>query len=88
MLIETEGLCKRFGSFYALKDINFKIAEGEIHGLVGENGAGKSTFIKILTGVYPKTDGRILISGKEVEITYPVESRRAVAVFFRHSCSA
>lgn len=77
MLIETEGLCKRFGSFYALKDINFKIAEGEIHGLVGENGAGKSTFIKILTGVYPKTDGRILISGKEVEITGPVESRRA-----------
>lgn len=75
MIVETRGLCKKFGSFYALKDIDFAIREGEIHGLVGENGAGKSTLIKILTGVYPKTSGEIFVSGKSVEIDSPVESR-------------
>ena len=75
MIVETRGLCKKFGSFYALKDIDITLREGEIHGLVGENGAGKSTLIKILTGVYPKTSGEIFVSGKSVEIDSPVESR-------------
>lgn len=42
---------------YALKGLDLSLKEGEIHGLVGENGAGKSTFIKILGGVYTKTEG-------------------------------
>ena len=61
MIIETKGLSKRFGNFYALSNINLSIKKGEIHGLVGENGAGKSTLIKILTGVYSKTDGEIFV---------------------------
>ena len=75
MVIETKGLSKRFGTFYALKDIDFAIKEGEIHGLVGENGAGKSTLIKILTGVYEKSGGEIFVFGEKVSINSPVESR-------------
>ena len=75
MIIETKGLSKRFGNFYALSNINLSVKKGEIHGLVGENGAGKSTLIKILTGVYSKTEGDIFVDGKQVEINTPVESR-------------
>ncbi len=76
MILKTEGLCKQFGSMYALKDINFSIKKGEIHGLVGENGAGKSTLIKILTGVIPSNKGAIFIDGNEVEIHNPVQARK------------
>lgn len=75
MLLETKGLSKRFGNMYALNNINFGIEEGEIHGLVGENGAGKSTFIKILTGVYRLDGGEIFWQGKKVEISNPHQSR-------------
>lgn len=75
MLLQTNNLCKIFGSMYALKDINFKIDKGEVHGLVGENGAGKSTLIKILTGVYGLNSGEIIWEGKVVDITTPVQSR-------------
>jgi ribose transport system ATP-binding protein len=75
MIIETKGLSKRFGTFYALKDIDFQLREGEIHGLVGENGAGKSTFIKILTGVYHRSDGDIYVAGEKVSIDSPSQSR-------------
>jgi ribose transport system ATP-binding protein len=76
MILETKGICKQFGSMYALKDIDFSIKEGEIHGLVGENGAGKSTLIKILTGVYHLDEGEIFVEGEKVNITDPLQSRQ------------
>lgn len=57
MLLEAKKLDKSFNGVYALKGLDLSLKEGEIHGLVGENGAGKSTFIKILGGVYTKTEG-------------------------------
>lgn len=57
MLLEARKLDKSFNGVYALKGLDLSLKEGEIHGLVGENGAGKSTFIKILGGVYTKTEG-------------------------------
>ena len=54
MLLEARKLDKSFNGVYALKSLDLSLKEGEIHGLVGENGAGKSTFIKILGGVYKK----------------------------------
>lgn len=74
--LRTEGLTKKFGPFYALKDLDFSINRGEIRGLVGENGAGKSTLIKILTGVYQRTSGKIYVNGIERSLQSPVESRR------------
>ena len=61
--LEVRGLHKRFPGVYAVKDVSFQIAPGEVHALVGENGAGKSTMMKILTGVLPKTAGQIIYNG-------------------------
>lgn len=63
MLLEAKKLDKTFNGVYALKGLDFSIEEGEIHGLVGENGAGKSTFIKILGGVYTKSSGKLTWNG-------------------------
>ena len=66
MLLETAGLDKKFNGVYALKGLDFSLQEGEIHGLVGENGAGKSTFIKLLGGVYRKDGGTLSWLGREL----------------------
>jgi ribose transport system ATP-binding protein len=60
-LIRAEGLNKSFGATHALRDFSLELYPGEVHALLGENGAGKSTFIKILAGVYKADSGRILI---------------------------
>ncbi|MDY3281076.1 sugar ABC transporter ATP-binding protein [Dysosmobacter sp.] len=76
MLLQTEGVSKKFNGIYALRDVDFSLEAGEIHGLVGENGAGKSTLIKLLTGVYRLREGRVLWNGQPVSITSPADSRR------------
>jgi len=64
-ILEVRGISKRFGGIEALKDITFSVRRGEVHALVGENGAGKSTFIKILTGAHAPSSGTIWFDGKE-----------------------
>ena len=63
-LLEIKKLKKSFSGIYALSDINFDLIKGEIHCLVGENGAGKSTFMKILSGAYIPDSGDINILGE------------------------
>jgi ribose transport system ATP-binding protein len=75
MILETQGISKCFGSMYALQDVSINIRAGEFHALVGENGAGKSTFIKILSGIYASDEGNILWQGKPVTISRPRHSR-------------
>jgi ribose transport system ATP-binding protein len=70
-LLRVEQITKRFPGVTSLDRVSFEVAEGEVHGLVGENGAGKSTLIKVLAGIYARDEGRILLDGKEVEITDP-----------------
>lgn len=67
-IIKTENISKEFSGVYVLKDINVEIEEGEIFGIIGENGAGKSTFIKILNGTFTPTKGRIFFNEKSVYI--------------------
>ncbi len=62
-IIEAKGIGKEFNGVWVLQDINFDMRSGEIHALVGENGAGKSTFIKILSGVYKPSIGHIKVDG-------------------------
>jgi ribosome-dependent ATPase len=75
--IEAHGLTQRFGSFTAVDHVEFRIERGEIFGFLGSNGCGKTTTMKMLTGLLPPTEGTALLFGKEVE-GGDIESRRRV----------
>jgi ribosome-dependent ATPase len=62
--IEAEGLTRRFGDFVAVDHVNFRIARGEIFGFLGSNGCGKSTTMKMLTGLLPATSGSAKLFGR------------------------
>ncbi|MGA1862229.1 ATP-binding cassette domain-containing protein [Deferribacter thermophilus] len=64
-IIELSNISKKFGDFYALKNVSFNVKRGEIFGLLGPNGAGKTTLLKILTGLYKQSDGTFKIMGKD-----------------------
>lgn len=66
--MEMKNISKHFSGVKALDKIQFDLRKGEIHSLLGENGAGKSTMIKILAGIHTPTEGQIFINGKEVKI--------------------
>ena len=64
--IEFQHITKVFPGQKALDDVSFSIKQGEIHALIGENGAGKSTLLNILHGMFPASEGKVFIEGKEV----------------------
>ncbi|MBN9060760.1 MAG: ATP-binding cassette domain-containing protein, partial [Rhizobiales bacterium] len=64
--LQMQGISKSFGGVTALREVDFTLRSGEIHGLVGENGAGKSTMMKIIAGVHTDYEGKMLIDGREV----------------------
>src|SRR5271155_3310547 len=74
-IVEMRGIYKSFGPVQALIDVNLRLAAGEVLGLVGDNSAGKSPLMKILTGAYQRDSGEILIDGKPVHFKSPHESR-------------
>lgn len=65
-MIEVTGLSKRYGTFLAVKDVNFSINRGEVVGFLGPNGAGKSTIMNILTGYLSLTQGKVTVDGFDV----------------------
>lgn len=65
-MIEAKQLCKSFGEKEVLKDMNCTIKNGSIYGLIGANGAGKSTFLRLISGVYYPQSGFITVDGKEI----------------------
>lgn len=71
MDVELRGITKRFGPVTANDDVNLTIRAGEVLGLLGENGAGKSTMMNILSGLYSPDEGQILIDGKPVDFEGP-----------------
>jgi ribosome-dependent ATPase len=75
--IEAHGLTQRFGSFTAVDHVDFRIERGEIFGFLGSNGCGKTTTMKMLTGLLPPTEGTAQLFGKAVK-GGDVESRRRV----------
>src|SRR5918993_544142 len=76
-LLSMHGIDKRFAGIPALRSAELVVENGEVHALIGQNGAGKSTMIKILTGYYRKDDGEILFDGKPVEFSSPQEAQRS-----------
>ena len=75
--IEAQGLTMRFGNFTAVDHVNFRIRRGEIFGFLGSNGCGKSTTMKMLTGLLPASDGQAWLFGKPVD-PHDIDTRRRV----------
>lgn len=75
--IEARNLTKRFGSFTAVDDVSFRIEQGEIFGFLGSNGCGKTTTMKMLTGLLPVTEGEAYLFGKSVDAS-DLEIRKQV----------
>jgi len=73
-LLETRAVWKEFGDVVANRDIDFSLAEGEVHSILGENGAGKSTFMKVLYGVYQADRGDILVHGEKHDPDSPADA--------------
>ena len=77
LAVELRGLAKSFGPVVANSNIHLKVESGTIHGVIGENGAGKSTAMKMLYGLYPPDSGEILIRGKSVRWKSPMDAIHA-----------
>ncbi len=78
--LRTEGLSKQFPGVLALHNVDFDLKKGELHAIVGENGAGKSTFVKILAGVYQPTSGKIFLKNSEMRFPSPREASSYIGV--------
>ena len=76
-LLDASGVAKSFGAVRALTDAHLRVAEGEVVALMGANGAGKSTFVKIITGALKPDTGHVLIRGQKARVGNPAEARRS-----------
>jgi ribose transport system ATP-binding protein len=76
IILELENISKAFGAVQALKAVDFDLRRGEIHAVVGENGAGKSTMMNIIDGIVRADSGEIRVDGQTVEITSPAVAQR------------
>lgn len=74
IILKAENICKSFGITKAVNDVSMSFAKGEIHGLIGENGSGKSTFVSMLCGIHSIDSGRFILNGKELHVRNQVEA--------------
>ncbi len=84
-ILELQGISKSFGQAVALRNACFQLKRGEVHALMGENGAGKSTFIKIITGAVTPDTGTVLLDGKPIRVRNTMESGKCgIAAIYQH----
>src|SRR5690554_3539503 len=80
----AKNISKSFGGIQALKKVNFEVAPGQIHCLVGENGSGKSTFVKVVAGVHAPNQGEIILNGHKYDRCTVADSiREGVQVIYQ-----
>jgi ABC-type sugar transport system ATPase subunit len=83
--IHVENIEKRFGRVIALDDVTFSVRQNEILALVGDNGAGKSTMMNVLSGVYTPTDGTVYYDGETVSFATPEQARECgIETVYQH----
>ena len=84
VLLKTQKLTRRFPGVVALKEVDFDLQAGEVHALVGENGAGKSTMINIIAGVLQPSGGNVILDGSQVVLQNPSDAQNAgISVIFQ-----
>ncbi len=87
-VLELKGITKIFPGVKALNQVQFQLKPGEVHALMGENGAGKSTFIKVITGVHKAEEGEMYLEGKKVDFKGPRDAQLAgIAAVYQHPTS-
>ncbi len=87
-VLELKGITKIFPGVKALNNVQFQLKPGEVHALMGENGAGKSTFIKVITGVHKAEEGEMYLFGKKVNFKGPRDAQAAgIAAVYQHPTS-
>jgi fructose transport system ATP-binding protein len=77
IVLRTEDLTKHYGGVHALQSANFEMKKGEHVAIMGDNGAGKSTFVRQITGVEQRTSGNVWLYGEEVNFAGPLDAREA-----------
>ncbi len=77
IILETKGLTKHYGGVHALEDADFALTRGEHVAIMGDNGAGKSTFVRQITGVEQRTRGDVIFDGEPVSFSGPLAAREA-----------
>jgi simple sugar transport system ATP-binding protein len=83
-LLEVRQVSKSFGAIHALNGVSFSIDPGEVVGLMGDNGAGKSTMVKLIAGNFPPTHGELLVDGQVCHFHKPIEARaRGIEVVYQ-----
>lgn len=88
IILELKNITKIFPGVKALDKVNFVLERGQIHALMGENGAGKSTFIKIITGVHSADEGEMFLEGQKVNFKNPKDAQKnSIAAIYQHSTS-
>ena len=84
-ILELKDVVKTFGGVTALAGVQFQLKKGEIHALMGENGAGKSTFIKVITGVHQPDSGIMLLEGERITPRNTMDSAKlGIAAIYQH----
>lgn len=84
-ILELDGITKVFPGVKALDKVHFQLMPGEIHALMGENGAGKSTFIKVITGVHQPEEGQIRLNDEIIQFKNPKEAQKhGIAAIYQH----
>ena len=87
-ILELKDVVKTFGGVTALHNVQFQLKRGEVHALMGENGAGKSTFIKVITGVHQPDSGVMLLEGEKVNFKSTIDSQKSgIAAIYQHVTS-
>jgi ABC-type branched-subunit amino acid transport system ATPase component len=83
-VLEAVEVSKRFGGVHALRNVSLRLGEGEVVGLIGPNGSGKTTFLNCLSGVFPPTTGRIALDGRPIPRRGHAVARRGVVRTFQN----